>query len=903
MLRTALAAVASILLLAFAPGGAAQPPASSLSRIAEVEGVTEYRLDNGLRVLLVPDATVETVTVHITYLVGSRHEGYGEKGMAHLLEHMLFKGSARFPDVKPEFTRRGARWNGTTSFDRTNYFETLPASDENLDWALALEADRMVNAFVRKEDLDSEMTVVRNEFERGENSPGSVLQERMQQLAFAWHNYGNAIIGARSDIENVPIERLRAFYRTWYQPDNAILVVGGKVDEPSALGLVAKHFSALPRPGRALPQLYTEEPVQDGERSVVLRRSGDTQLVSAMYRVPSGGHPDYPAIDVLTHVLGSAPSGRLHRALVQTGKASRVWGYERAAHDPGAASFGASLAKDAPLDPAREALLAELETLAAKPVTAAEVERARTELLNDFEKMQLDARALISALSEFSAMGDWRLFFLYRDRLRAVSVPDVQRVAEAYLRPANRVLGVFVPATRPERAQIPPRTDVAAAAEQYRGAERTFAGEAFDPSPQAIEARVVRRTLANGIRVAMLPKKTRGQTVQFSLTLNWGDEESTRGRYSACSFASGMLMRGTAKRSRAELRDAFEKLRATASVGSGGASLEIQRDNLAAAMRLVAEVLREPGFPASEFEEIKRATLTSIEAGRSDPAAILDENLGRHLAPYPKGHWHETRTLAERLSDTASVTLENAQRCYRDFFGASGAEIAAVGDFDPEALVQLVESLFGDWKNPAPYARIAQRYFDRPAAGREFLTPDKANAVLRAGVSIRMRDDHPDFPAMVLGSYLVGGSSSARLPNRIREKEGLSYSTYSWFSASAQDESASFGASAIFAPANKTRVENALREELARALDAGFTAEEIESGKRGFLEARRLARTQDRALAARLASYLPLGRTLAWDIDFEKRIAALSPDEVRDALRRHLDLNKLSVMTAGDYKP
>ena len=233
------------------------------AKVAEVEGVAEYRLDNGLRVLLAPDASADTVTVHITYLVGSRHEGYGEKGMAHLLEHMLFKGSKRHPDVKQEFTRRGARWNGTTSYDRTNYFETLPASDDNLDWALGMEADRMVNSFVRKEDLDSEMSVVRNEFEMGENSAGGVLFQRMQRLAYAWHNYGNAIIGARSDIEAVPIDRLQAFYRAWYQPDNALLIVGGRFDAQRALALVERHFAPIPRPARALPALYTQEPVQD----------------------------------------------------------------------------------------------------------------------------------------------------------------------------------------------------------------------------------------------------------------------------------------------------------------------------------------------------------------------------------------------------------------------------------------------------------------------------------------------------------------------------------------------------------------------------------------------------------------------------------------------------------------
>ncbi|MFY9317366.1 MAG: pitrilysin family protein, partial [Burkholderiales bacterium] len=330
-------------------------------KVVTVEGVTEYRLDNGLRVLLVPDPSVSNFTVHITYLVGSRHEGYGEKGMAHLLEHLLFKGTGRRENVKEEINKRGARFNGTTSNDRTNYFETLAAAGDNLDWALGLEADRMVNANVRKSDLDSEMTVVRNEFEMGENRPGSVLAERMQRLAFAAHNYGNPVIGFRADIEQVPIERLQAFYRTWYQPDNAFLIVGGKIDEAEALRLVEKHFGPIPRPKRALPALYTAEATQDGERSVTLRRTGDVQIVSALYRIPAGSHPDYAAVDILVSAYGTAPTGRLHRALVQKNLATATWGYERMLRDPGWASFGAQLPKDAALEPARDALLAALE--------------------------------------------------------------------------------------------------------------------------------------------------------------------------------------------------------------------------------------------------------------------------------------------------------------------------------------------------------------------------------------------------------------------------------------------------------------------------------------------------------------------------------------------------------------
>ena len=889
--------LALLLLLAVGPVLAQAP-----EKVTSIEGVTEYRLANGLRVLTVPDPGASTVTVHVTYLVGSRHEGYGEKGMAHLLEHLLFKGTKNHPEIKPALTRRGARYNGTTSQDRTTYFETLPAGGDNLDWALAMEADRMVNSLVRQEDLDSEMTVVRNEFEMGENSPSGVLFQRMQRLAFSFHNYGNPIIGARSDIESVPIERLRAFYRTWYQPDNALLTIGGRFDEARALELVAKHFGPIPRPSRALPQLYTVEPVQDGEREVTLRRAGDLQIVSAMYRVPAASHPDYPALDVLVQALGAAPAGRLHRALVQKGLASSVWGHERMLHDPGYAYFGAALGKDAPAAPARAALLATLERLGEDPVRDDEVERARTALLADMDRIQVDAGTLVRWLAEFQAMGDWRLLFLYRDRLRAVTTADVRRVAAAYLKPANRVLGAFVPTAQPDRAEIPQRPDLDAALAGFKGSATVDQGEAFEASPANIEARVQRRVLANGIKVALLPKKTRGGNVVAQLSLNWGDEASKTARATACSMASGMLSRGTLKRSRAELREALDRLKASVSVGTEGASLTVRRGELEAALRLAAEMLREPAFPPAEFEELKRAALTGAEAGRGDPASLAAERLSRHLSPYPRGHWLYSPTTDERIENLKQVTLEDARRCHAELVGATGAEFVAVGDFDPDALAKLVEELFGGWKNPAPYARIPSRYFDRPALEEQLSTPDKANAVLRAGLNLKLRDDHPDFPALVLGNWLLGGNSGARLPARIREKEGLSYSTYSFLSAGQQDEAGRFGVSAIYAPENRERVERAVREEIARALREGFTAAELEAGKKGLLEARRVARAQDGPLAARLANYLHIGRSFAWDVAFERRIGALGAEEVRAALARHIDPARLSLLKAGDFR-
>jgi zinc protease len=601
-------------------------------------------------------------------------------------------------------------------------------------------------------------------------------------------------------------------------------------------------------------------------------------------------------------VLGDTPTGRLHREIVQKGLASAAWGAERGLHDPGYVYFGAALARDANLEPAREALVRVVESLAASPVTAEEVERARTRLLNEFQKAELDTGSMVRALSEFQAIGDWRLLFLYRDRLRRVTLQDVQRVAGQYLKPANRVLGVFVPTDSPERADIPPTPDLQDALAGYRGGESVHLGEAFDPSPRNIESRLVRRTLSNGIRVALLPKKTRGSRVVASLTLHWGDEQSLTNREVACDFAGSMLMRGTRQKSRAALVDAFERLNASASIGEQGASLEVRRENLVAALRLVAEVLREPAFPAAEFEEMKRAALTGAQSQLSDPSALASVRLARHLHAYPEGHPHYTPTIEERIEKMRGTTLEDARACYRDLIGATQADFVAVGDFDADEVARAVDELFGAWRTPRPFQRVPWRHFERPPLANEFVTPDKANAVLRAGLNVKMRDDHPDFPALVLANHLLGGSPTARVPARVREKEGLSYSTYTSFTSSAFDESAEFRVSAIFAPQNRGAVERAIREEIARAVREGFAPAELEAGKHSVLQARRLARTQDRTLASRLSSYSFARRTFAWDVALEKKIASLSAAEVNAALKKYIDPQRLAIILAGDFK-
>jgi zinc protease len=874
---------------------------AGMSTGPSVEGISEYRLANGLTVLLIPDASQDTITTNIVYLVGSRHEGYGEAGMAHLLEHMLFKGTPSHPNIKSEFLTRGARYNGTTSYDRTNYFQTFPAQGDNLSWSLELEADRMINSYVSKKDLDSEMTVVRNEFESGENSPFSVLRERMSAASYLWHNYGRSVIGNRSDIENVPIERLQAFYRHYYQPDNAVLLIAGRIDPAETLQLVAKHFGPIPKPARKLQTTYTAEPTQDGERQVMLRRAGNVQIVSTMYHIPPGTHADYPALDIFTQILANVPAGRLHKALIETGKAASVFGYERQQREAGAAFFGASVRQDAPIEAAREALLTTIEGVATQPITDAEVERARTSLLGEIEKAALNSRSLAITLSEFVALGDWRFIFWFRDQVTKVKREDVQRIALTYFKRDNRTLGLFVPTDKPDRAEIPAAPDLASVLKDYTGRAAIAQGETFDASPENIEQRLIRRQLASGMGLALLPKKTRGETVVASLALRWGDEASKADRGMACNLAGAMLARGTRNHSRTELRDQLTKLRATVNVSLEGGTLDTTRANLPAAFNLMVEMLRYPTFPAAELDQLREASRTNLDVQRADPSSLASLQISRHLHPYPATHWFYTPSLDERAARLASIALDDLKRCHGELVGASNAELTIVGDFDPDEMTRLAERLLGDWKSPKPYVRVPSRFFDVNALSRSIQTPDKANAVYRAGMSLKLRDDHPDFPALVLGNYMLGGSSDARLTRRIREKDGLSYSVGSWLTAGSEDAVGEFGVSAIYAPQNRERLETAVREEIEDVLKNGFSKEDVDAAKKGLLHARRVARNQDGTLAARINSYQSLGRTFAWDIALEKSIAALTPQKVHEAFRNHIKLERLSVVRAGDF--
>ncbi len=896
-----------------APAAAQEPAAqesAAMDPVWSVEGITEYRLDNGMKVLLFPDPSKPTTTVNVTYFVGSRHEGYGETGMAHLLEHLVFKGTPDHPNIPQELTEHGSFPNGTTWYDRTNYFETFPATDENLEWALDLEADRMVNSFISAEDLESEMTVVRNEMEAGENSPFRVLMERTLSTAYLWHNYGKSTIGARSDVESVPIDRLQAFYRKYYQPDNAMLVVSGRFDEALALELIREKMGAIPRPERegsmTLWPTYTTEPTQDGERSVSLRRVGDTQLLMHAYHVPPGAHEDFAPVTVLAQVLGDTPSGRLYSALVETDQAAGVGAVALQFKEAGPLLLFAQVREEDPLEVAAGTLTQTVDGLLSEPVTQEEVERAKNNLLKNIELAFNDAQQMAISLSEWESMGDWRLFFLNRDRIAAVTSEDVQNVALRYLKSSNRTVGRFLPTTNPDRAEMPDEPNVAVLLQGYRGGEAVAQGEAFDPSPANIEERTWRTELPSGFEVAFLPKDTRGETVVATLTLRLGNLDALRGRSVDGSMAAGMLMRGTTRLSREELQDELDRIKTQAAVGGSArqvsARLETTRENLPEALALIGHVLREPAYSPEEFQLLREERLAQLETQLSDPQANAITALERHMEPRDEDHPEYTPTLEESLTRLQAATVEGARAFHEEFYGAGAGTLAVVGDFDVEPVRQVVEDAFAGWEGGVRFARIPDPHSEVPADELSLETPDKANAFFLARIDFPMRDDHPDYAAMALANFMLGGGFlNSRLATRVRQEEGLSYGIGSQFQAHPIDEAAMWITYAIYAPENADKLQSAFLDEVRKAGSEGFTAEEFEAARRGYLEQRKTVRAQDGSLAGMLSADLYFDRTMEREADLDEQIEALTVEQVNRAVAQYLDPDKLVIVKAGDF--
>lgn len=879
------------------------------SFVRSIEGVKEYKLPNGLQILLLPDATQNNVVVNITYHVGSRQEGYGETGMAHLLEHMMFKGSKKFSSIKQTIADKGAMANGTTWYDRTNYYEILPATDSNLIWALDMESDRMVNSLMRNEDLQKEFSVVRNEFESDENQPDRILMERVVSAMYLWHNYGKSTIGSKEDIEHVPIDNLKAFYQKYYQPDNATLVVAGRFDEQKVLGWIAQYFSSIPKPSRVISAPYTVEPAQDGERYTELRRNGDMQTIAIGYHTPAFADKDYVANDAVIDILTNDPSGVFYKAMVETKMATDISGYSFQLHDPGFTYFSCNVPMNKSLDSAKTAFLAIANKLPVMTITQEQLDRAKNALIKQTSNLQNNTISFAIDLSEMIGAGDWRLFYLYRDRIEQLTLPEVQAALAKYYLPSNRTVGVFIPDknAEKERVTVAPTPDIEALVKDYKGKEVTAQTESFESSIENIKKHTEYGKLSNGMQYALLKKPVKGDKVYARIILEMGNETNLNGKDNIAMLTARMLKNGTAIKSKKEINDLLDKIKTDISI-SGSAdnvyiNLSSDKDHINEALDLLADILLHPSFNKDEFDKMMIEIKSEYEANKSDPQYIAFNTVSKKTSLYPKGHPYYPQSIEESLEDFSKITLDDLRNFYTGYYGANHGEASFAGNIDNAAIKSFLEKNLGSFNSKADYAEIANQNFDVPGSTTVVQISDKKNATCAGAINIPIKETDNDYAALDMANELLGGGAflSSRIPQRLRESEGMSYGAGSYFYAPYKYRAGTWGVYAIFNPMYKDKLDTALREEINKALQSGFTEDELKKSVTSWLQQRQTYLGMDRQLVSMLTQYMKDGKDLSFYTDYENKVKALKLSEVNAALKKYISPDKITLIYAGDF--
>jgi len=883
-----------------------------VKKTASVEGITEYKLNNGLKVLLFPDNSSQTITVNITYKVGSRHEGYGEKGMAHLLEHMVFKGTPNHPNIPEELTSHGARPNGTTWYDRTNYFETFNATDDNLEWALDLEADRMLNSYIAKKDLESEFSVVRNEFESGENSPSGVLMKKVISTAFLWHNYGQSTIGNRSDIERVPIENLQAFYKKYYRPDNAVLMVTGKFETEKTLALIQKKFGDLKNPDIPLRDIPTIEPPQDGEKRVSLSRVGDLQIVSSLYHTPAGSHEDYAALAIAEQVLTDQPSGRLYKALIDEKKASNLWSFSPFTKEPSFLYINIDVPSDKSLADAENTLLTILDDFPNNPVTEAELKRAKSNILKQIDQIARNSSYLGTYMSEFIGAGDWRLSFIHRDRIENMTLDKVNKAIKTYFIKTNRTIGQFIPTKEPQRVGIPHTEGVDELVNNYKGKEGFGTGEAFDVSYDNIEKRLNNGTLEkSSIEYGFIKKDNRGKTVSVSFAMRTGNVNQLMNKGVTAQFTANLLNKGTNNMSRQEIEDKLSELKSSISFrGANGrvyANISSTEDKLMETLALMAEIFKNPIFDEAELDKLKTQNLAMIEQNKSEPTFIASMKIGQINQRYKKGHPLYSMSIDEQIEAINNLTTEDIKEYYNDFYGISdNATLVAIGNFDETRLKDFFESEFGDFRSDLSFTPISDVFRANKPANESIKTPDKKNAFTTGTLSFECSQDNEDYAALQMASSIFGGGFlSSRIANRLRQQDGVSYGAGGAVSVdgSKEDKNSSVFIYAIYAPENAAKVQKGFEEEIDRFIDQGVTQEELTNAINGWVQAQNVSRAKDTELSTIVNNNLYYDRDINFQKNVEENIKNLTVEDVNRVIKKHFKKYKdWTIVNAGDFK-
>lgn len=904
-----------VLLLVVQQSSWAQTTNSKFEKVSELEGVEEYLYTpNGLKILLVQDNAAPVVNVQMVYNVGSKHEVSGNTGSTHLLEHLMFKGTEKFnrekgTSIDTELTRYGAQMNATTWNDRTNYYETIPS--DKLELALEIEADRMRNLLLLKEDKEAEMTVVRNEFERGENNPNSLLSKEIWATAYMAHGYHHSTIGWRSDIENMPMKVLRDFYDTYYWPNNAWLTVVGDFQKDKLFQLVDTYFGKIPKASHAIPQPYTEEPPQYGPRKIEVHKAGETSVISVAYKIPGTLHEDIPALVVLAEALGSGPSSVLNKEFVDTGLTFYAFASasQFAEHGLFSINLGFDPQKDA--EELNAKLLETLEKVKKEGIPQEDIDRIIANLNAQTILGRDGAGSIASELTEYIAGGDWKDYINESKKLSKVTAADVARVANKYLVTDQSTTGYFIPTKAGSNAETiegeAKREKKGEGKYFYRNPEMNFevkhevsVTETVDDTAELKTANeeFIRKTIA-GIDVIIKKTGAKGfVTVAGSFPI--GEYFNGKNNEMVPTLTTAMLSKGTTKNDKFEFSQKLEKLGVDIYVGSDNDNVSLRFKSLSkdvdTVLALLAEELRYPLFDEKEFELLKQQFIGNMQPGISDPGTQGSIALAQSL--YPKGHPNYSPSIQKTIEDIQNATLEDIKAFHEKYFGPADMHLVAVGDVDPKTIYKALENNFKNWNGGVK--RTEKKYDVKKGEGltKVVTIPEKPSAELFIGQYTGMRRSNPDFLPFYIGNSILGGGFSGRLMLTVRDEAGLTYGIYTRQNGYTFADGYWY-INASFNPELFAKGKEATLKELKKWSEKGITSAELKDKKSNLIGSFKIGLSTTQGMASNILAVVQRGEDPSYIYEYPSLLQAVTLEEVNDAIKKYIDVNKLVIIEAG----
>jgi zinc protease len=893
----------------------------------EEMGVSEYSLSNGLKILLAPNHSAPVVTFMQLFRVGSRNEGVGHTGATHFLEHMMFKGTRKFDplrglDATELFNRIGAVSNATTWFDRTNYFEAV--SSEYLEFCIKVEADRMRNLRLRQRDRDAEMSVVRNELERGENSPDEAMEKELYAIAYREHPYHHPTIGWRSDVEQMPMSRLRAFYDTFYWPENCTVLVVGDFEPGKVLRLLHKYYGRIGRAAGAIPQVYTEEPPQEGERRYQLSRAGDLARVWIAHRTPGSRHADHYALNVISHVLGGShdKGSRLYGALIDSGLAMDAACRHDELRDPALMIVAATLTPAG--DPARveEVILSELARLSEEPLSDEELAPIKSANRKGSILARADQLELAFALGEAEARADWRWLAGFDALFEAVTPAEIMRVAGLYFQKDNRTVGIFVPAqgasevvsrqgsepeaeaeaepespeTRPARPLAVPKLSVSEYERVLCPARRTDRAK--------FSSRVQKEKLDNGLTFMHMPVPGTG-SVAVCLNLPAGNYYEPREKQGLSDVVAEMLLRGSDGLSKEQLAQIFKEMgllegpHVNADSYAVNTGATIVSEDLERYLQTLCLVLRRPLFEGAELEKLKLEWSARITEQKNNTGPVALNRLYHEL--YPHGHLFHHNDFDEQLSGLNALAREDLQ-AFHAVYSPAEAIITVAGDVEFAEALKFVRASFADWRGERPGDVTIEPVYPPEAARRiEIPMLDKSSMDILLGHPISIRRADPEFYALSLANLALGGDTIiSRLGKVLREEHGLTYGIYSGLGDNAHGW-APWTVSLSVNPDNASRALCLVADVLGDYCSRGISREELKREASGAAGLFTVSMRSSIAIARVLTRFEALGLGIETVDEYPSRILAVKKSEVDEVIRKHLHPERLLTVMAGSF--